>query len=86
MILHITLAYFSQNLALDLKVQNDLTHEVLTYQNRDLHTKKNEKTAAACSNSDKDHRLMLALTPFCLHFFTDMQSYTSIQPEVYLNI
>ena len=85
LMLHITLAYFTESLALDLKAQELLTTEVLRYQRDNFYLSSSNKGEPHHSWCD-DQRLMLTLTSFYLHFFTDMQSYLPTQPQVCFNI
>jgi hypothetical protein len=85
LMLHITLAYFTESLALDLKAQELLTNEVLRYQRDNIYLSPSNKGELSHSWCD-DQRLILALTSFYLHFFTDMQSYLPTQPQVCFNI
>ena len=80
LMLHITLAYFTEHLARDLKAQDRISEALSVYQRRAPLIGPTHSSSEVAKPTE--HKLALPLSALSLYFFTDMQSYFPALPSV----
>ena len=80
LMLHVTLAYFTEHLARDLKAQERISDALSAYQQRSSLNDAPHSSQEETVHIKQD--LTLSLSALSLYFFTDMQSFFPAQPQV----